>query len=155
MSLFPIEGQKFTSLSPAPSSFSRTRRFWKPNVHWKTFKSELLSQRFQGNLMSLRSFTTFSVPVTTKALRCVDKKGGIDNYVLYTPEKEMDSKIGLELKKLLVKRWEEVNGRKFDAKRELYDDTVTRWQKEVTIREQYREQLLSQISGREKVEVSE
>eukprot|EP01126_Amoeba_proteus_P033681 TRINITY_DN3316_c0_g1_i5.p1 TRINITY_DN3316_c0_g1~~TRINITY_DN3316_c0_g1_i5.p1 ORF type:complete len:143 (+),score=25.64 TRINITY_DN3316_c0_g1_i5:286-714(+) len=142
MSLFPIEGQKFTSLSPAPSSFSRTRRFWKPNVHWKTFKSELLSQRFQ-------------VPVTTKALRCVDKKGGIDNYVLYTPEKEMDSKIGLELKKLLVKRWEEVNGRKFDAKRELYDDTVTRWQKEVTIREQYREQLLSQISGREKVEVSE
>jgi ribosomal protein L28 len=27
------------------------------------------------------------VKVTMKALRCIDKKGGIDNYILFTDEK--------------------------------------------------------------------
>ncbi|RLN31356.1 hypothetical protein BBJ28_00016804 [Nothophytophthora sp. Chile5] len=52
-------------------SFSkrRTRRAWKVNHQWKTLYSEALDEKVGLN-------------VTTHTLRCVDKIGGLDNYLL-------------------------------------------------------------------------
>ena len=45
-----------------------TRRKWKPNVHWKRLWSASVQDWFR-------------VKVSTNALRCIDKAGGLDNYV--------------------------------------------------------------------------
>jgi large subunit ribosomal protein L28 len=52
-------------------SFSkrRTRRAWKVNHQWKALYSEALDEKVGLN-------------VTTHTLRCVDKCGGLDNYLL-------------------------------------------------------------------------
>ncbi|KAL4092705.1 hypothetical protein PRIC1_011696 [Phytophthora ramorum] len=52
-------------------SFSkrRTRRAWKVNHQWKALYSETLHEKVGLN-------------VTTHTLRCVDKIGGLDNYLL-------------------------------------------------------------------------
>lgn len=51
-------------------SFSkrRTRRAWKVNHQWKSLYSETLDEKVGLN-------------VTTHTLRCVDKSGGLDNYL--------------------------------------------------------------------------
>eukprot|EP00656_Telonema_subtile_P018948 TRINITY_DN20296_c0_g1_i1.p1 TRINITY_DN20296_c0_g1~~TRINITY_DN20296_c0_g1_i1.p1 ORF type:complete len:140 (+),score=24.40 TRINITY_DN20296_c0_g1_i1:98-517(+) len=52
-------------------SFSkrRTRRHWKPNVQTKRLWSDTLEKRVEFR-------------VTTHALRCIDKAGGLDNYLV-------------------------------------------------------------------------
>ena len=52
-------------------SFSqrKTRRAWKVNAHWHALYSETLN-------------TSVRFHVTTHALRCIDKAGGLDNYIL-------------------------------------------------------------------------
>lgn len=50
----------------------RTRRSWKVNAHWKKLYSESLDE-------SVR------LHVTTHALRCIDKAGGLDTYLLSNP----------------------------------------------------------------------
>jgi len=92
-------------------SHLRTKRVWKPNVHWKSFRSELLGHSFQ-------------VPVTAKALRCIDKKGGIDNYILFTKESDIDSEIGMELKKYLVAAWEKKNNTKYNRRKILLEARI-------------------------------
>lgn len=52
---------------------TKTRRFWKPNVHSKGLYSLALKKR-----INLR--------VTNKVLRIIDKEGGIDNYLLKPSE---------------------------------------------------------------------
>ncbi|CAI5517976.1 unnamed protein product [Closterium sp. Naga37s-1] len=59
-----------------------TRRMWKPNVQYKRLYS-----------FALDKFIQFRV--TTYALRCIDKVGGIDEYLLHTPEKKLNSDVGL------------------------------------------------------------
>ena len=60
----------------------RSRRSWKPNVQDKRLFSYILDRHIQ-------------VKVTTHALRCIDKAGGIDEYLLKTPYHKMDTKIGV------------------------------------------------------------
>lgn len=48
---------------------SRTRRDWKVNHQWKHLYSEALDEKIGLN-------------VTTHTLRCIDKAGGLDNYLL-------------------------------------------------------------------------
>lgn len=57
---------------------NKTRRSWKPNVQKKRLFSLMLDRHIR-------------VAVTTHALRCIDKKGGIDEYLLGIPEKKLDS----------------------------------------------------------------
>uniref|UniRef100_K3X5B7 Large ribosomal subunit protein bL28m n=1 Tax=Globisporangium ultimum (strain ATCC 200006 / CBS 805.95 / DAOM BR144) TaxID=431595 RepID=K3X5B7_GLOUD len=59
-------------------SFSKrkTRRAWKVNHQWKHLYSEALDEKIGLN-------------VTTHTLRCVDKAGGLDNYLL-SLKKESD-----------------------------------------------------------------
>ncbi|CAE6433754.1 unnamed protein product [Rhizoctonia solani] len=52
-----------------PHSMKKTRRTWTPNVQTKRLFSETL-----GHHVKLK--------VTTRALRTIDKHGGLDNYLL-------------------------------------------------------------------------
>ncbi|KAI9888667.1 MAG: 39S ribosomal protein L24, mitochondrial [Vezdaea aestivalis] len=48
---------------------NKSRRYWKPNVHWKRIWSDSLARWIRTN-------------VTTRALKTIDKAGGLDNYLL-------------------------------------------------------------------------
>ncbi|XP_051151640.1 54S ribosomal protein L24, mitochondrial [Andrographis paniculata] len=61
---------------------NKTRRCWKPNVQEKRLFSYIMDRHIR-------------VKVTTHALRCIDKAGGIDEYLLKTPYHKMDTEMGL------------------------------------------------------------
>jgi large subunit ribosomal protein L28 len=71
-----------------------------PNVQSKKLQSELLGE-------------TLKVRVTTRALRCIDRAGGLDNYLLTTRNTSIASLFGTDLKRRVASRYEEVNGVKF------------------------------------------
>ncbi|KAJ1381713.1 Ribosomal protein L28/L24 [Sesbania bispinosa] len=61
-----------------------------------------------GNLIFRTSLDRhIRVKVTTHALRCIDKAGGIDEYLLKTPYHKMDTEIGLLWKAKIEKLYEE------------------------------------------------
>ncbi|XP_077240654.1 ribosomal L28 family [Tasmannia lanceolata] len=73
----------------------KTRRTWKPNVQEKRLFSYILDRHVR-------------VKVTTHALRCIDKAGGIDEYLLKTPYHKMDTEMGLFWKAKIEKMYEEL-----------------------------------------------
>lgn len=73
----------------------RTRRNWKPNVQDKRLFSYIHDRHIR-------------VKVTTHALRCIDKAGGIDEYLLKTPYHKMDTETGLFWKAKIEKMYEEL-----------------------------------------------
>ncbi|ORY91839.1 ribosomal L28 family-domain-containing protein [Syncephalastrum racemosum] len=68
-----------------PFSKKKTRRTWLPNVQSKKLYSDAL-QKF------------IDLKVTTSILRTIDKKGGLDRYLLDTRDKNLFSEKALELK---------------------------------------------------------
>lgn len=74
---------------------NKTRRSWKPNVQDKRLFSYILDRHIR-------------VKVTTHALRCIDKAGGIDEYLLKTPYQKMDTELGLIWKAKIEKMYEEL-----------------------------------------------
>ncbi|XP_042514156.1 54S ribosomal protein L24, mitochondrial-like [Macadamia integrifolia] len=74
---------------------NKTRRNWKPNVQEKRLFSYILDRHIR-------------VKVTTHALRCIDKAGGIDEYLLKTPYQKMDTDMGLFWKAKIEKMYEEL-----------------------------------------------
>ncbi|RZC74918.1 hypothetical protein C5167_050397 [Papaver somniferum] len=74
---------------------NRTRRTWKPNVQEKRLFSYILDRHVR-------------VKVTTHALRCIDKAGGVDEYLLKTPYQKMDTEIGSYWKSTIEKMYEEL-----------------------------------------------
>lgn len=52
--------------------------------------------------------------MTTFVLRQIDKMGGIDRYLLYTPDEKLDSALGVKLKLKLQDVFEKKHGQKFD-----------------------------------------
>lgn len=74
---------------------NKTRRAWKPNVQEKRLFSYILDRHIR-------------VHVTTHALRCIDKAGGIDEYLLKTPYHKMDTEMGLLWKAKIEKMYEEL-----------------------------------------------
>ncbi|ONK65628.1 uncharacterized protein A4U43_C07F39030 [Asparagus officinalis] len=73
----------------------RSRRSWKPNVQEKRLFSYIHDRHIR-------------VKVTTHALRCIDKAGGIDEYLLKTPYEEMDTELGLLWKAKIEKMYAEL-----------------------------------------------
>ena len=63
----------------------RTKRTWHPNVQKKKYYSDILD-------------TTINIRLTTAAMRCIDKAGGFDGYIYHTPEKKLQSRLGMALK---------------------------------------------------------
>ncbi|MBA0639351.1 hypothetical protein Goklo_022391, partial [Gossypium klotzschianum] len=74
---------------------NKSRRSWKPNVQEKRLFSYILDRHIR-------------VKVTTHALRCIDKAGGIDEYLLKTPYHKMDTEMGLFWKAKIEKMYEEL-----------------------------------------------
>jgi len=70
-------------------SHRKTRRTFKPNVQRKRLWSRTLGCWLRFN-------------VTTHALRCIDKAGGIDESLLGTPEEKLDSISGSNAKALIL-----------------------------------------------------
>ena len=68
----------------------RTKRKWKPNVHRKKYYSEVLEK-------------TLSYNFTTHAMRCIDKAGGFDNYILNTKASKLKSNSAIQLKNIMMK----------------------------------------------------
>ncbi|XP_059460511.1 large ribosomal subunit protein bL28m [Corylus avellana] len=73
---------------------NKSRRNWKPNVQEKRLFSYVLDRHIR-------------VKVTTHALRCIDKAGGIDEYLLKTPYHKMDTEMGVFWKAKMEKLYEE------------------------------------------------
>mmetsp|Transcript_21154 Transcript_21154/g.27752 ORF Transcript_21154/g.27752 Transcript_21154/m.27752 type:complete len:119 (+) Transcript_21154:90-446(+) len=67
----------------------KTRRKWKPNVQKKRLWSDILDDWVRFN-------------VTTHALRCIDKAGGLDNYLLHT--KNLNSISGEKTRQQLIEK---------------------------------------------------
>ena len=63
--------------------FFRSRRTWKPNVQTKRIFSLGLDRYIRMSL-------------TMHALRCIDKAGGLDEYLLTTPEHKLDNDLACE-----------------------------------------------------------
>ncbi|CAN1852385.1 50S ribosomal protein L28 [Linum perenne] len=74
---------------------NKTRRNWKPNVQDKRLFSYILDRHIR-------------VKVTTHTLRCVDKAGGIDEYLLKTPYQKMDTEMGLFWKAKVEKSYDDL-----------------------------------------------
>ncbi len=67
----------------------KTRRCWNPNVQLTTLHSEILGKKFQ-------------LRVTPYALRSIDKKGGLDEYLCKTPNHLLGEGKVLQLKALIL-----------------------------------------------------
>ncbi|KAG2244290.1 hypothetical protein Bca52824_093887 [Brassica carinata] len=92
---------------------NRSRRCWKPNVQEKRLFSYIFDRH---------------VKVTTHALRCIDKAGGLDEYLLRTSYQKMDTEKGLFWKTKVEQRYAELakkdarmEGRR-EARRRMYGD---------------------------------
>lgn len=73
---------------------NKSRRTWKPNVQQKRLFSYIHDRHIR-------------IKVTTHALRCIDKAGGIDEYLLKTPYHKMDTELGVLWKAKVEKMYEE------------------------------------------------
>ncbi|TVU35879.1 hypothetical protein EJB05_17786 [Eragrostis curvula] len=76
---------------------NKSRRSWKPNVQEKRLFSYIHDRHIR-------------VKVTTHALRCIDKAGGIDEYLLKTPYNKMDTEMGIVWKAKIEKMYSELGG---------------------------------------------
>lgn len=63
----------------------RVRRCWNPNVQKKKVYSDVLGRKL-------------SVRMTTYVMRCIDKAGGFDNYILHTKPKDLASKLAMKIR---------------------------------------------------------
>ncbi|XP_021595127.1 54S ribosomal protein L24, mitochondrial [Manihot esculenta] len=72
-----------------------SRSTWKPNVQEKRLFSYILDRYIR-------------VKFTPYALRCISKAGGIDEYLLKTPYKKMETELGLVWKSKIEKMYEEL-----------------------------------------------
>ncbi|KAL7753829.1 hypothetical protein RI367_000761 [Sorochytrium milnesiophthora] len=66
----------------------KTRRTWKPNVHFRALYSHTLERHFR-------------IKITSAALRTIDKKGGLDAYLLTTKDHKINSDVGSKLKGMI------------------------------------------------------
>ncbi len=85
-----LTGKKLQFGNNVSHSKRRTRRTFQPNVQRVTFTSEALGCEIALN-------------VSVSALRTVQKKGGIDAYLLKTEDKDLAEE-GIRLKRRVLKR---------------------------------------------------
>lgn len=68
---------------------NKTRRSWKPNVQKATLFSETLGEKFRTQ-------------VTTHALRCIRKAGGLDEYLLTVKDSEIKNPRAIRFKERII-----------------------------------------------------
>ncbi|KAF8452483.1 hypothetical protein L210DRAFT_3384733 [Boletus edulis BED1] len=90
-----FHGKSIQHGNNVPHSLKKTRRTWLPNVHTKTLESPLLARRVQ-------------VKVTARALRTINKHGGLDQYLLNTSPSLLGDE-GMRLRLLVRERLDAQN----------------------------------------------
>ncbi|XP_069764934.1 large ribosomal subunit protein bL28m [Narcine bancroftii] len=70
---------------------TRLRKTWKPQIFVRKLYSEILD-------------TTFNIPVTMRTLDLVDASYGFDFYILKTPKVDLNSNLGMNLKRAMLQR---------------------------------------------------
>eukprot|EP01018_Ginkgo_biloba_P039555 Gb_09878 [translate_table: standard] len=75
---------------------NKTRRKWKPNVQEKRLFSLILDRHIR-------------IKVTTHAIRCIDKAGGIDEYLLQTNTRKLDNELALHWKAKIQQEYKELS----------------------------------------------
>jgi ribosomal protein L28 len=68
---------------------NKSRRTWKPNVQVKSMYSETLCRQLKFRM-------------TTHAMRCIRKAGGIDEYLLRADDSEIKYPVALEIKRQIL-----------------------------------------------------
>ncbi|KAG0240142.1 ribosomal L28 family-domain-containing protein [Mortierella sp. GBAus27b] len=90
-----------------PFSKTKTRRTWLPNVQTKKLFSETLNEWIRLNM-------------TTSVIRTVDKKGGLDRYLLETRSDLLGEK-GMELRSKLVEALKVKQAKRAAEKKKVSD----------------------------------
>lgn len=70
---------------------TRLRSVWKPQLFNRELYSEILDH-------------TFTIPVTARTLDLIDASYGFDFYILKTPKEDLNSKLGMDLRRALLLR---------------------------------------------------
>ena len=83
-----LTGKSFQTGNNVSHAKNRTKRRFLPNIHNITFFSEILKRSIQ-------------LKVCTNALRTVEKKGGLDGYLLNTSNTKLPS-AAIKLKKQIL-----------------------------------------------------
>eukprot|EP01094_Clydonella_sp_ATCC50884_P005583 TRINITY_DN14524_c0_g1_i1.p1 TRINITY_DN14524_c0_g1~~TRINITY_DN14524_c0_g1_i1.p1 ORF type:complete len:152 (+),score=45.04 TRINITY_DN14524_c0_g1_i1:98-553(+) len=97
-------GKSILSGNSVSFSMRKTKRRWLPNVAKRKLYSELLGRSFR-------------IQISTRALKCIDKAGGLDEYILHTkPERFHDSDFAVTLREVLLDRHERKHGTKLDRR---------------------------------------
>ncbi|RDD38327.1 39S ribosomal protein L28, mitochondrial [Trichoplax sp. H2] len=69
----------------------KIKRKWHPNVQTMKLFSDILDQ-------------TLRVPTTMSALKQIERAGSLDNYILRTPDKQLNSEFAFDLRKKILSR---------------------------------------------------
>ena len=85
-----ITGKKKLSGNMVSHSNRKTKRFYKPNVHKFSFMSYVLGVKVSMN-------------VCVSTVRSIDRSGGIDQFLLSTPDRKLSGDV-LGLKKRIFKK---------------------------------------------------
>ncbi|EIW79575.1 hypothetical protein CONPUDRAFT_106160 [Coniophora puteana RWD-64-598 SS2] len=121
-----FHGKQKLSGNNVPFSLKKTRRTWLPNVQHKRIPSEAL-----GGVR---------VKVTTRALRCIEKHGGLDNYLLNT-KCELLGIEGMRLRLLVRERAAEQRRVAHEAKaKEVNEEEKDLRAAQAVVREEKRQQ---------------
>ncbi|XP_076137673.1 large ribosomal subunit protein bL28m isoform X1 [Alosa pseudoharengus] len=81
-----ISGYKYANNEKLSTRFKKT---WKPQLFKREFYSEILDQKF-------------NITVTARTLDLIDAAYGFDFYILETPKQDLNSKLGMDLKRAML-----------------------------------------------------
>ncbi|RUS18148.1 ribosomal L28 family-domain-containing protein [Endogone sp. FLAS-F59071] len=113
-----------------PFSKKKTRRTWLPNVQHKKIYSEIFGQFFH-------------LRVTTSVLRTIDKKGGLDRYLLETSEKNLSGKLAVQMRRNLEAKLERNNLGLPAVEMDGEEELVAKDEKEELVAKDEKEELVA------------
>lgn len=70
---------------------TRLRKTWKPQLFKRELYSEILDHKF-------------TIAVTARTMNLIDAAFGFDSYILKTPKEDLNSKLGMDLKRAMLLR---------------------------------------------------
>ena len=73
---------------------------WSKKYRLETAKPNIVRRQLYSNILGMN----FRLWMSMKARKCIIKAGSLDNYLLTTKPKYLDSKYGLYLKELIKKK---------------------------------------------------
>ncbi|XP_062408323.1 39S ribosomal protein L28, mitochondrial [Sardina pilchardus] len=99
-----ISGYKYANDEKLSTRFKKN---WKPQLFKREFYSEILDQKF-------------NITVTARTLDLIDAAFGFDFYILKTPKQDLNSKLGMDLKRAMLLKL---------ARKDLYPEDPDRREK--------------------------